>query len=89
MLKGNSVIDLFIYKDDELSASGFNDDDRFPYPYIFKPPKPPDDLAIAPQVQVQTPLKIKDPVGQNFCQYCGRELTEEEQLTHSCKKKPE
>jgi len=136
LLKGNSVIDLSIYKDDDLSASGFpnqnlivgwvlravaipninphqimktvhaltkqagkrliknrnqddDDDDRFPYPYIFKPPKPPDDFAMASQVQVHTPLKIKDPVGQKFCQYCGRELTKEEQLTHSCKKKPE
>ena len=26
---------------------GDNDDDRFPYPYIFKPPSPPDDLALA------------------------------------------
>ncbi len=65
-----------------------DDDDRFPYPYILNPPKPPDDFAMAPQVQVRAPLKEKDPEGEANCQYCGRKLTEEESLTHSCKEKP-
>ncbi|GAH58286.1 unnamed protein product, partial [marine sediment metagenome] len=29
-----------------------------------------------------------DPEGEVNCQYCGRKLTKEEQLTHFCKKKP-
>jgi len=48
---------------------------NLPYPYILNPPKPPDDFAMAPQVQLR-------------CQYCGMKLTKEEQSTHSCKKKP-
>ena len=60
-----------------------NDEDT-PYPYIFKPPEPPGDFAMAPQVQIHTPLKEKDPEEDIYCQYCGMELTKEEQFTHSC-----
>jgi predicted regulator of Ras-like GTPase activity (Roadblock/LC7/MglB family) len=67
-----------------------NDDDvRFPYPYIFTHPRPPDDFAAATQVQVRAPLKEKEPEDEVNCQYCGMKLTKEEQTTHSCKKKPE
>jgi len=62
---------------------------RFPYPYIFTHPRPPDDFAAASQVHVRRPLKEKDPEGEVNYQYCGRKLTKEEQFTHSCKKKPE
>ena len=69
----------------------YDDDgeDNLPYPYILNPPKPPDDFAMAPQVQLRTPLKEKDPEEEIYCQYCGRKLTKEDQTTHSCKKKPE
>ena len=66
-----------------------DDDDYFPYPYIFTHPRPPDDIAMAPQVQVRAPLKEKDSEEEIYCQYCGMKLTKEEQITHSCKKKPE
>ena len=59
-----------------------------PHPYVSTPPKPPDDFAMAPQVPIRAPLKEKDPEGEVNCQYCGRKLTEEESLTHSCKEKP-
>lgn len=64
-------------------------DNRFPYPYIFKPPEPPDDFSGAPQTKLRVPLKEKDPEEEIYCQYCGKELTKEEQITHSCKRKPE
>jgi len=64
-------------------------DDRYPYPYVFKPPESPDDLALAPRVQLHASPKKKDPEEKIICQFCGRELTKEEQFTHSCKKKPE
>lgn len=60
----------------------------YPYPFIFKPPKPPDDFAMASQVKIHTPLKEKDIEDVSFCQYCGMKLTKEEQFTHSCKGKP-
>ena len=66
-----------------------DEDDRFPKPYIFKPPSPPGDLAVAPRVQVRASVKKIDSEDEVNCQYCGRKLTKEEQLTHSCKKKPE
>jgi len=65
-----------------------DNDDRFPYPYIFKPPSPPDDLALTPRVQLHSSPKKKDPEEKISCQYCGMKLTKEEQFTHSCKKKP-
>jgi hypothetical protein len=66
-----------------------DDDDAYlPYPYIFKPPEPPGDFAMAPQVLIYAHLKEKNPEERINCQYCGMELTKENQLTHSCKKKP-
>jgi hypothetical protein len=63
--------------------------DRFPYPYIFKPPEPPDDIAMAPQLKLRSPPKEKDNEEEIYCQYCGIKLTKEELMNHSCKKKPE
>lgn len=71
-----------------IPKRGDNDDDRYPYPYIFKPPSPPDDLALAPRTQLRKPLKKKDTEDEYYCQYCGMKLTKEEQLTHFCKTKP-
>ena len=71
-----------------LRKRAFKDRDRYPYPYVFKPPEPPDDLALAPRTQLRQPPKKKDPEEKIHCQYCGMKLTKEEQLTHSCKKKP-
>ena len=75
----------------KIWRSGYDDDgeDNLPYPYILNPPKPPDDFAMAPQVQLRTSLKEKDPEEEIHCQHCGIKLNKEEQLTHSCKKKPE
>ena len=93
-------LELVIKKGKELDAVGHeikkdfkstredNDDDRFPYPYVFKPPSPPDDLALAARAQLRQPPEKKDREEQICCQYCGMELIKEEQLTHSCKEKP-
>jgi len=79
------------FKDEESKKkSDYDDDndDRFPYPYIFKPPKPPDDFAMTPQLLIRPSLKKKGIEEEIHCQYCGIKLTEEEEITHSCKKKP-
>ena len=73
----------------EYIKRGDKDKDRNPYPYNFKPPSPLDDFELAPQSQIRTPLKEKGSKNEIYCQYCGMKLTKEEQLTHSCKKKPE
>jgi len=78
-------------KDEETKEKSDEDDDgddRFPYPFIFKPPEPPDDFAMAPQLLIRPSLKNKAPEDIVYCQYCGRALPKEEQFTHSCKKKP-
>jgi len=80
---------LVIYTKDPkhlAKKSKFDGDDRFPYPYVFKPPSPPDDFSSA--AQVITPLKKEDAQENVYCQYCGMELTKGDRLTHSCKKKP-
>jgi len=66
------------------------DDDKngsFPYPYIFKPPGPPGDLGAESQSQIKIPIK-KKPESKIYCQYCGMELTKDEQFSHNCRKKP-
>jgi len=86
----NTIIQSLKYEETkEKSDYGDDDDDGFPFSYIFKPPEPPDDFVMAPQVQLRAPLKEKDPEEEIYCQYCGMKLTKEEQSTHSCKKKPE
>ena len=66
---------------------GDDDEDRFPYPYIFKPPEPPGDLGVETQVQVKRPI-YKEPENEKVCQYCGRKLTDEERVSHYCRKRP-
>ena len=84
------ILDEFLSDIPETLDSGLDLSDLdFPYPYIFKPPSPPDDLALAPRVQLHTSPKKKAPEEIIHCQYCGIKLTKEEQFTHSCKKKPE
>ena len=75
---------------DDRSIFNFDrdDSDRFPFPYIFNHPRPPDDLAPAAQVQVRIPPKKENTDEEVNCQYCGMELSEEAKFTHSCKKKP-
>ena len=52
-------------------------------------PEPSDDFAMAPQLLIRPTLKNKDNEEEIYCQYCGIKLTKEEEITHSCKKKPE
>jgi len=88
-LDKNTIIQSL--KDEEAKKKSDKDDDddmRFPYPYIYKPPEPPDDFAMAPQLLIRAPLKEKNPEERISCQFCGRELTKEEEITHSCNKKP-
>ena len=83
---------ILLAKDDDytliLHVKPDGDGYSMVYPYIFTPPNPPDDFEMAPQVQLRAPLKEKDPEEEIYCQYCGKKLTTEEQITHSCKKKP-
>lgn len=74
----------------EKPADYYKDDgnDYFPYPYIFKPPGPPDDLEMATQHQVKKAMD-KVPENEIFCQYCGMKLIKEERFSHNCRKNPE
>ena len=66
----------------------FDDDDRYPYPYIFKPPEPPGDFEMAVQLQVNKFME-KEPENGTNCPYCGMKLTREEEFSHNCRKSPE
>jgi len=71
--------------DDDDDEDG---DDYIPYPYIFKPPEPPGAPRVATQLQVIKSVD-KEPENEVYCQYCGITLTEEERLSHNCRKSPE
>jgi len=75
------------YFDNDDDDDDDDDDDRYPYPYIFKPKEPPEDLGVETQVQVKRPI-FKEPENEKVCQYCGRKLTEEEMVSHNCRKRP-
>jgi len=64
-----------------------DDDDRYPYPYIFKPPEHPGDFEMATQLQVNKFID-KEPENGIYCQYCGMKLTDEERISHNCRKSP-
>ena len=76
------------YKSELRKDNDDDDNDFYPYPFIFKPPKPPDDFEMAAQVKIRPSIKEKDVRTEKICQYCGMKLTQEDQLTHSCRKKP-
>lgn len=64
-----------------------DDDDRYPYPYIFKPPEPPGDIKMATQLPVNKFIE-KELENETNCQYCGMKLTDEERISHNCRKSP-
>jgi len=63
-------------------------DEDLPYPYVFKPPEPPGDFDMEIQLQVNKFID-KEPENGTFCQYCGMKLTDEEKISHNCRKKPD
>ena len=67
----------------------FDDDggeDRFPFPFIYKPPAHPGDLDMAIQFQMSK-FEDTEPENDVYCQYCGKKLTREERFSHSCREK--
>ena len=124
LLRDNKVIATHIYKEEDLSAIGFpnqnlivgwvlrtvaipninpheimkliqtmtkqliaNRDDHLPYPFIFKPPEPPDDIGVAPNVQRNRPVEEEAPEVELFCKYCGSNLGMDERFCSVCGKK--
>jgi len=67
------------------SITNEEDDDRYPYPYVFKPPEPPGDLGVATQLQVKT-IKEEEPEIEFYCKYCGSKLKKEEKYCKLCGK---
>jgi predicted regulator of Ras-like GTPase activity (Roadblock/LC7/MglB family) len=65
----------------------FDDEDRDPYPYILNPKESPGDLGVETQVQVKKSID-KEPENGIYCQYCGMKLTDEERISHNCRKSP-
>jgi len=74
---------------EKIAQRNFNDgdEDRYPYPFIFKPPEPPGDLGVETQPQIKKSID-KKPENKIYCQYCGKKLTKDEQASHNCRKRP-
>ena len=128
LLKGNEIIESYVYKDEDLSVDGFTNqnlivgwilrtvgipninphqimklvqakrgyftyfhkadgEDRVPYPYIFKPPEPPDDIGVAMNMQLNKPIEKEEPKIELFCRYCGSKLGMDESFCSVCGKK--
>ena len=59
----------------------------FPFPYITKPPKPPDDLALAGQGKLKEPITEQVLEYEPYCKHCGAELPKGQAICHVCNKK--
>ncbi|MFX0177239.1 MAG: zinc ribbon domain-containing protein [Candidatus Hodarchaeota archaeon] len=77
-----------------FNNKGFNDDKtrpdngdyRFPYPYVYRPPEPPDDIEPAYHAQ-KKPIKEEiDPQVQLDCPYCGYKIPKEQKYCPICGK---
>jgi hypothetical protein len=122
ILKGNKVIDSYVYKDIKgdfpnhnlivgwvlrtIAISNMNPHqimktiqalvnqandnyENYLYPYIFKPPKPPDDLSISGQTKllIKTPLHEGESEKEPYCKHCGAPISEGETVCYVCGKK--
>ena len=58
-----------------------------PYPYIFKPPFPPDDIGVRTNVQRYKLRTEEAPEFDLFCKYCGSQLIMDEHYCSVCGKK--
>ena len=77
-------------KIEKLYADVFRERRRgyyLPYPYIFKPPEPPDDIGVATNMQLKKPVKEEAPEVELFCRYCGSKLRMDESFCSVCGKK--
>lgn len=62
-------------------------DDHLPYPSIYKPPEPPDDIGVTTNVQRTRPVEEESPGVELFCLYCGSKLSMDERFCSVCGKK--
>jgi hypothetical protein len=61
-----------------------DDDDFYPYPYIFKPPTPPDDLGLEGVAQLKDPLPKKESDYSPYCKFCGANLPIGQSICQAC-----
>lgn len=61
--------------------------DFYTYPYIFKPPEPPDDIGVATNMQRKKPVEEENSEVELFCRYCGSKLAMDERFCSVCGKK--
>ena len=77
-----------IFLNEIIDFDRMNDgDDYFPYPYVFKPPTPPDDIAPVGQLQVKRPITEEEAEFEPYCRHCGAKLAKGQTLCHVCRKK--
>lgn len=71
----------------ELNNHKKDNGERSPFPYVFKPPEPPDDLAPASQVNVKHTIEEEDLWKKSYCKHCGSLLPEGALTCPNCGKK--
>ena len=54
------------------------------YSYIFNPPRPPEDIAPAGQVQARQPFYNEKSEYEPYCKHCGGKLAREQSICHVC-----
>jgi predicted regulator of Ras-like GTPase activity (Roadblock/LC7/MglB family) len=78
---------IIILKGGSAMRKRASDEGDFPFPYVFKPPKPPDDLALAGEAQSKEPESKQVLVYEIYCKHCGAELPKGQTICHVCGEK--
>jgi len=73
--------------DEEDDNDDDNDDYEFIVPYPVIPPNPPSAVGAAKRKVYRGGMEEESEC-ELYCQYCGKELTEDEQFSHNCRKRP-
>ena len=64
-----------------------NGDWYSPFPYIFKPPSPPNDFGLTAEIQAKQPIVEEKLQHEPYCKHCGAELPKGQSICHVCRKK--
>ena len=89
LTEGNKILAVEFLKRTGQTKDKVSEGDNgyFPFPYIFKPPSPPGDLALAGQPQIKEPIIKQVLEYEPYCKHCGAELPKGQAICHVCGKK--
>jgi len=82
-IKDDEYILIFHTSKMKLDESGGD----LPFPYIFKPPTPPEDLGLSGQAQLKQPTPEEDLWDKPYCKNYGSIISEGQTICPACGKK--